>query len=171
MIQSVEFPNSRPQHYVNDTGETGVLSNCKRAIYGAVVVPWCSGYHYCSRGYHYRTSSFNKSLNQVLCTFKYCSRSIGDLSWWDTLTMVPARKMIQRHLLVNNYAKTIFYNHHKKLFKKEVESFFTLVKVDASIIWSCSSSNIFHFFSWQLVWDLCWSFVVVYFLGPTQLFI
>ena len=56
--------------------------------------------------------------------------------------------MTQRHLLVNNYAKTIFYHHHrssKKVIYKRDESFFTLVTVDASFIWSCSSSNIYPF--------------------------
>ena len=36
------------------------------------VALWCSGYHYC-------TTSFNKTWTQVLCRFKSCSRRVGDL--------------------------------------------------------------------------------------------
>ena len=40
------------------------------------VVPWCSGYDYC-------TTSFNKPWTQVLCRFKPCLRHVGGLLWWD----------------------------------------------------------------------------------------
>ena len=47
------------------------------------VVPWCSGYDYC-------TISFNKAWTQVLHRFKSCSQYVEDSWWWGFLTMVPA---------------------------------------------------------------------------------
>ena len=47
------------------------------------VAPWRSGYHYC-------TTSFIIVWTQVLHRFKSCSRCVGDLQWWRSLTVVPA---------------------------------------------------------------------------------
>ena len=47
------------------------------------LAPWCSGYHHC-------TTSFNNVWTQILRRCKPCSRRVGDLRWWESLTMVPA---------------------------------------------------------------------------------
>ena len=64
------------------------------------MVPWCSGYHYC-------TTSFNKAWTQVLRRFKSCWRWVGNLGWWGSLTMVPARNKAERLSSVNHTTKTI----------------------------------------------------------------
>ena len=69
-----------------------------------VVVPWCSGYHYC-------TTSFYKAWTQVLRRLKSCSRLVGDSRWWASLTMVPAGKNANRLLSVNHTTKTIHHHH------------------------------------------------------------
>ena len=45
-----------------------------------IAVQLCSGYHCC-------TTSFNKVWNQVLHRLKSYLRRVGDLRWWDSLTM------------------------------------------------------------------------------------
>ena len=67
------------------------------------IVPWYSGYNYC-------TTSFNKVWTQVLRGFKSCLRRVRDLRWWESLTVVPAGNKSQRLSLVNHSAKTI---HHQ----------------------------------------------------------
>ena len=62
--------------------------------------PLCSGYHYCP-------TSFNKAWIQVLRRFKSCSRRVGDLRWWGSLTMVPVRNKAKRLSWVNRITKTI----------------------------------------------------------------
>ena len=61
--------------------------------------PWFSVYHYCA-------TWFNKSWTEVLCSFKSYSRHVRDLRWWESLTVIPARKNASRPLFVNRYAKT-----------------------------------------------------------------
>ena len=51
-----------------------------------ILAPWCSGYHYCS-------TSVSKAWFQILRRFKPCSRHVGDLWWWESLTMVLAKNM------------------------------------------------------------------------------
>ena len=67
--------------------------------------PWSSGYHYC-------TTSFNKAWTQVVRKFKSCSRRVGDLRWWGSLTMVPAANKAKRLSSVNHTTKTIHHHHH-----------------------------------------------------------
>ena len=50
--------------------------------------PLCSGHHY-------YTTLFNKVWTQILHRIKHCSRSLWDLRWWDSLTMVPAGNKVQ----------------------------------------------------------------------------
>ena len=47
------------------------------------LTPWCSGYHYF-------TTSFHKGWTQVMCRFKYSSRHVRDLRWWESPTVVSA---------------------------------------------------------------------------------
>ena len=74
-----------------------------RGISG-VVAPWCSGYHYC-------TTSCPEAWTQVLCKFKSCSRHVGDLRWWESLTMVPAGNTAKRLSSVNHPPKIIHQLH------------------------------------------------------------
>ena len=69
-----------------------------------LVVPWCSGYRYC-------TTSFNKAWTQVLRRFKSCSRHVGDSWWWGSLTMVPAENKAKGLSSVNHTTKTIHCHH------------------------------------------------------------
>ena len=47
------------------------------------VTPWCSSCYYC-------TTSCNKVSTQILRKFKCWSRCVGDLRWWESLTMLLA---------------------------------------------------------------------------------
>ena len=71
----------------------------------ANVVPWCSGYHYC-------TTSFNKAWTQVLHRLKFCTRRVGDSRWWRSLTMVPAGNNAKCLSSVYHTTKTIHHHHH-----------------------------------------------------------
>ena len=58
----------------------------RRSVIGFIwirVVPWYSGYHYC-------TTSFIKAWTQVLRRFKSFLRRVGDSRWWGSLTVGPA---------------------------------------------------------------------------------
>ena len=70
----------------------------------AFVVPWCSGYHYC-------TTSFNWAWTQVLGRLKRWSQHVGDSGWWGSLTVVPAGNKAKHLLLVNHTTKTIYHHH------------------------------------------------------------
>ena len=65
-----------------------------------ILVSWCSGYHYC-------TTSFNKAWTHALRRFKSCSRRVGDLSWWESLTMIPTGNKAKRLSSVNHTTKII----------------------------------------------------------------
>ena len=67
-----------------------------------VVAPWCRGYHYC-------TTSFNEAWNQVLRRYK--SWHVGDLRWWEPLTMVPVRNGTKSLSPVNHSTKIIYHHH------------------------------------------------------------
>ena len=67
------------------------------------VVPWCSGYHYC-------TTSFNKAWTQVLRRFKSCLWCVGDLRWWGSLKIrlnafrwstIPQKQFIIIIIIIN----------------------------------------------------------------------
>ena len=74
------------------------------------LAPWCSGYHY-------GTTSFNKSWTQVLPRLNSCLRLVGDLRWWESLRVVPAGNKAKRLSSVNHYIKTIHHHHpHIKTF-------------------------------------------------------
>ena len=45
--------------------------------------------------------------NQVLSKFKSCSRRVGDLRWWESLTVVPNGYMAYRLSLVNHSEKQL----------------------------------------------------------------
>ena len=81
-----------------------------------IVVPWCSGYHYCA-------TSFSKVWSQVLRRFKSCSRRVGDSRWWGSLTMVPVGNKARRLWSVNHTTKTIpsssssHHHHHHSLYE------------------------------------------------------
>ena len=47
------------------------------------LAPWYSCNHYC-------TTLFNKAWSQVLCRFKSYWQRLGDLRWWESLTMFNA---------------------------------------------------------------------------------
>ena len=64
---------------------------------------WCSVYHYC-------TTSFNKSQNQVLWRLKTCSRRDGHWRWWETL--VPVGNEAICLLSVKHTIKAIHHHHH-----------------------------------------------------------
>ena len=93
------------------------------------VAPWCSGYHYC-------TTSFNYTWTQVLRRFKSCSRRVGDLWWWGSLTMVPAGNKAKCLSLVNHTSKTIY--HH--------QGFIRLYELDCHRIdhWCCDEDVSFY---------------------------
>ena len=64
----------------------GITLNCLRICQLAgsyFVAPWRSSYPY-------DTNPSNKAWTQVLRRFKSYSRRVGDLRWWEPLTMVPA---------------------------------------------------------------------------------
>ena len=65
------------------------------------VLPWCSGYHYC-------TYSLTKVWTQVLRRLKACSWLIGDLRRWEPLKMIPTRSKDKRLSSVNHSAKEVF---------------------------------------------------------------
>ena len=62
---------------------------------------------------HYCTTSFNKAWAQALRRFRPCSRRAGDLRWWGSLTVVPARNKAKRLSPVNHTTKTI--HHHQPI--------------------------------------------------------
>ena len=62
------------------------------------MAPWCSGYH------HY-TTLFNKVSTQILCRFKPCSWRVGDLRWWEYLTIVPAGNKAETLSIGQSYQK------------------------------------------------------------------
>ena len=66
---------------------------------------WCRGYHCC-------LTSFIKVRTQVLRRFKSCSRLVGDLRWWGSLTIIPAGNKARRLSSVNHTTKAIHYHHH-----------------------------------------------------------
>ena len=41
-----------------------------------------------------------------------CSRRVGDLRWWGSVTMVPAGNKAERHSSLNHTSKTIHHHHH-----------------------------------------------------------
>ena len=69
---------------------------------------------------HYCTTSFNKAWAQALRRFKPCSRRVGDLRWWGSLTVVPAGNKGKRLSSVNHTTKTIHhhYQQQQQLFKR-----------------------------------------------------
>ena len=67
--------------------------------------PWCSGWHY------YRTS-FNKSCTLVLCRFKSYSLRVGDLQWWQPVTMVSPRNKAKHLSSIKHSTKANHHNHH-----------------------------------------------------------
>ena len=77
------------------------------------VVPWCSGYDYC-------TTSFNKPWTQVLCRFKPCLRHVGGLQWWGSLTMALAGNKVKYLSSVNHTTKTIHYHHHHHSWRRKI---------------------------------------------------
>ena len=84
---------------------TNIHLHLWNSIAEMMVVPWCSGYHYC-------TASFNLVWTQVLRRFKPCSQRVGDSRWWGSLTMVPAGNKAKHLSSVNHTTKTI-HHHHK----------------------------------------------------------
>ena len=82
-----------------------------------LVVPWCSGYLYC-------TTSFNWAWTQVLRKFKPCSRRVGKSRWWGSLTMVPAGNRAKYLSSVNHTTKLIHHHHHH-----HHHHFFTTLKI------------------------------------------
>ena len=71
------------------------------------VLPWCSGYHFC-------TTLLKYFWTQVLRSFKPCSRRVGDSRWSGYLTMVPAENEAKRLSSVN-YTIIIHHHHHQCL--------------------------------------------------------
>ena len=68
---------------------------------------WCSGYHY--------KTSLNKAWTQVLRRLKSCLRHVGDLGWWESLTMVWAGNKAKRLLSVNHTTKKKKKKKKKKM--------------------------------------------------------
>ena len=82
------------------------------------LVPWCSGYHFC-------TTSFIKAWTQILRRFKSCSRGVGALRWWGSLTMVPAGNKVKRLSSVKYATKTIHHHHQLAHFWKMISCIYT----------------------------------------------
>lgn len=64
------------------------------------MVACCSVYHYC-------TTLFNKTWNQVLCRFKFCSRHVGGLQLWEShlrLSFIPEKHFIT---IINQSIKSL----------------------------------------------------------------
>ena len=78
------------------------IKNHQDPFRSGAVAPWCSGYHYC-------TTSSIKAWTQVPHRFKFCSRRVGNLRWWGSLSMVPAGNKATRLSSVNNTTKTIYH--------------------------------------------------------------
>ena len=51
------------------------------------------------------------SLNSGYAQFKSCSRHVGDLRWWGSLTMIPAGNKAKHLSSVNHTTKTIHHHH------------------------------------------------------------
>ena len=87
--------------------------------------------------YHYCTTSFSKVWTQILRRFKPCSRCVGDLQWWESLTMVPAgnnqgaNTFRQPTIPQNN--SCIFWNIHDFIFV--FRSFFLAGHVYVNCFW------------------------------------
>ena len=90
-----------------------------------IVVPWCSGYHYC-------TSLFTEAWSKVLRRFKSCLGSVGDTRWLGSLTMVqtgnkintfgqltiPQKQFIIMIIIITlklNYKIPVIFHNLKKL--------------------------------------------------------
>ena len=76
-----------------------------RTKLSSVVALWGNDYHYC-------TISFNKAWTQVRRRFRFWLQRIGDLWWWEFLTMVPAGNKATCQSSVNHTTKTIHHHHH-----------------------------------------------------------
>ena len=84
-----------------------MTNTTKHGYKTSIVVLWCSLYHYC-------TTSFTKAWTKVPHRLKYCWRRLGDLRWWESLTMVPAGNKTTHLLSVNDTTQTIHHHHHHR---------------------------------------------------------
>ena len=94
------------------------------------VVPWCSGYHYC-------TTIFIKAWTQVLRRLKSYLRRVGDSRWWRSLTMVPAGNKTTP-IIGQPYRKKIYNNHHHHhhhQINKEVDRSSCLPLIRFILVW------------------------------------
>ena len=88
------------------SNDTRLLFNCRPQtllwvlafIFFMLVAPRWNGYHYC-------TTSFNKVWTQILRRFKPCSRRVGDLRWWESLTIVPAGNKAKMSFVGQSFRK------------------------------------------------------------------
>ena len=109
------------QHIHSEGSETRNKSGKWVSIYLAkdnlIVAPWCSGYHYC-------TTSFNKTWTQNLSRFKSCSQRVGDSWWWGSVTMVLDRNYAKCLSSVNLTTKTIHHHLHQDFIPQGLELIF-----------------------------------------------
>ena len=94
------------------------LNRLKFRFFKGSVVPWCSGYHYCT--------SLNKAWTQVLRRFKFCWWRVGDSGCGWSLTMVLAGNKAKRLSSFNHTTKKILhlyyhYYHHQLATSNETE--------------------------------------------------
>ena len=71
-------------------------------------MPWWSGYHF-------YTTSFNKTWTQVLRKLKICWWHVENLRWLDSLTMVSVENKAKRLSLVNYSTKTIHLPQQREI--------------------------------------------------------
>ena len=108
------------------------------------MVPWCSGYHYC-------TTSFNWAWTQVLRRFKPYLWHVRDPWWWGSLIMVPAGNKAKCLSLVNHTTKTI--HHHHQWFCEISWSFHITICKDHNLQESRFIFKFLNFLMWFINWD------------------
>ena len=99
------------------------------------------------------TVSFNKAWTEVLRSFKSDTKRVGDLGWWEFLTLVPAfntdlRPFSNQSFWKNNSSSSwpLLKAMHKEVFHWGI----SLVNVNKS----ARNCNIYHIYWRKLKWKL-----------------
>ena len=106
--------------YFIDSTLPGFLSPCylKSLLVSAVYIIYLK-WHAITK-FRYCATLFNEAWTQFLCRLKSCSRRVGDLRWWASLTMVFIGNKAKRLLSVNHTKKTI--HHHLRRSNEQVNA-------------------------------------------------
>ena len=93
-----------------------------------------------------------KDPRKLVAAGTSCLRHVGDLHWWESLTMIPLRNKAKHLSSVNHTTKTIHHLHHQLLnyfyflnLKKWGDNYLKLVVMNLKAI----VHQNFWLFSWQ----------------------